>query len=53
MKSSKRKICQVLALVVSGMGASLAMAAGPLIQGGGSSLVARRADDRRQLAGFG
>ncbi|MBY4724848.1 MULTISPECIES: substrate-binding domain-containing protein [Burkholderia] len=40
MKSSKRKICQVLALVVSGMGASLAMAAGPLIQGGGSSLVA-------------
>ncbi|KUZ45084.1 substrate-binding domain-containing protein [Burkholderia territorii] len=40
MKSSKRKICQVLALVVSGMGASLAMAAGPVIQGGGSSLVA-------------
>ncbi|VWD50777.1 ABC-type phosphate transport system periplasmic component-like protein [Burkholderia lata] len=40
MKSSKRKICQVLALVVSGMSASLAMAAGPLIQGGGSSLVA-------------
>ncbi|WP_420212265.1 substrate-binding domain-containing protein [Burkholderia aenigmatica] len=40
MKSSKRKICQVLALVVSGMGASVAMAAGPLIQGGGSSLVA-------------
>ncbi|AOR70423.1 phosphate ABC transporter substrate-binding protein [Burkholderia stabilis] len=40
MKSSKRKICQVLALVVSGMGASVAMAAGPVIQGGGSSLVA-------------
>ena len=40
MNSSKRKICQVLALAVSGMGASLAMAAGPAIQGGGSSLVA-------------
>ncbi|BCQ56878.1 substrate-binding domain-containing protein [Burkholderia gladioli] len=39
MKSSKRKICQVLALVVSGLGASAAMAA-PVIQGGGSSLVA-------------
>ncbi|MFP3632265.1 phosphate ABC transporter substrate-binding protein, partial [Burkholderia sp. SIMBA_045] len=40
MKSSKRKICQVLALVVAGMGASVAMAAGPVLQGGGSSLVA-------------
>ncbi|WP_434115629.1 substrate-binding domain-containing protein [Paraburkholderia caffeinilytica] len=40
MKSSKRKICQVLALVISGIGASAAMAAGPLVQGGGSSLVA-------------
>ncbi|KVO54043.1 substrate-binding domain-containing protein [Burkholderia stagnalis] len=40
MRTSKRKICQVLALVVSGMGTSLAMAAGPMIQGGGSSLVA-------------
>lgn len=40
MKSSKRKICQVLALVVAGMGASVAMAAGSVIQGGGSSLVA-------------
>lgn len=39
MKSSKRKICQVLALVISGMGASIAMAS-PVIQGGGSSLVA-------------
>ncbi|VWB21668.1 ABC-type phosphate transport system periplasmic component-like protein [Burkholderia stagnalis] len=29
MKTSKRKICQVLALVVSGMGTSLAMAAAP------------------------
>ncbi|WP_105131587.1 substrate-binding domain-containing protein [Burkholderia sp. BE12] len=40
MKSSKRKICQVLALVISGLGATAAMAAGPVIQGGGSSLVA-------------
>ncbi|KWN08900.1 substrate-binding domain-containing protein [Burkholderia ubonensis] len=40
MKSSKRKICQVLALLVSGIGATAAMAAGPVIQGGGSSLVA-------------
>ncbi|RKP52474.1 substrate-binding domain-containing protein [Trinickia fusca] len=40
MKSSKRKICQILALVVSGMGAQVAMATGPLVQGGGSSLVA-------------
>ncbi|PMS21649.1 phosphate ABC transporter substrate-binding protein [Trinickia dabaoshanensis] len=39
MKSSQRKICQILALVVSGMGASVAMAS-PLVQGGGSSLVA-------------
>lgn len=39
MKSSKRKICQVLALVLSGVGASAAMAV-PLVQGGGSSLVA-------------
>ncbi|WP_412528381.1 substrate-binding domain-containing protein [Burkholderia lata] len=39
MKSSKRKICQVLALVVSGLGATAAMAA-PNVQGGGSSLVA-------------
>ncbi|RKP52475.1 substrate-binding domain-containing protein [Trinickia fusca] len=40
MKSSKRKICQILTLVVAGMGASVAMAAGPVVQGGGSSLVA-------------
>ncbi|WP_017775088.1 substrate-binding domain-containing protein [Paraburkholderia kururiensis] len=40
MKSSKRKICQVLALVLSSVGATAAMAAGPLVQGGGSSLVA-------------
>ncbi|PCE32861.1 substrate-binding domain-containing protein [Burkholderia ubonensis] len=39
MKSSKRKICQVLALLVSSMGATAAMAA-PNVQGGGSSLVA-------------
>lgn len=39
MKSSKRKICQVLALVVSGLGATAAMAS-PNVQGGGSSLVA-------------
>ncbi|MEQ5842778.1 substrate-binding domain-containing protein [Paraburkholderia acidicola] len=40
MKSSKRKICQVLALTISSIGATAAMAAGPLVQGGGSSLVA-------------
>ncbi|MCX4161666.1 MULTISPECIES: substrate-binding domain-containing protein [Paraburkholderia] len=40
MKSSKRKICQVLALAISSISASAAMAAGPLVQGGGSSLVA-------------
>ncbi|MEQ5842776.1 substrate-binding domain-containing protein [Paraburkholderia acidicola] len=40
MKSSKRKICQVLALTISSIGASTAMAAGPLLQGGGSSIVA-------------
>ncbi|RKP52473.1 substrate-binding domain-containing protein [Trinickia fusca] len=40
MKSSKRRICQILALVVSGMGASAATTAGPLVQVGGSSLVA-------------
>ncbi|VWC44355.1 phosphate ABC transporter substrate-binding protein [Burkholderia lata] len=39
MKSSKRKICQVLALVVTGLGAAAAMAS-PNVQGGGSSLVA-------------
>ncbi|WP_176060811.1 substrate-binding domain-containing protein [Paraburkholderia sp. BCC1876] len=39
MKSSKRKICQILALVLSGVGASAAMAV-PVVQGGGSSLVA-------------
>ncbi|MBJ9965269.1 substrate-binding domain-containing protein [Burkholderia seminalis] len=39
MKSSKRKICQVLALVISGLGATAAMAS-PNVQGGGSSLVA-------------
>ncbi|NTX29641.1 substrate-binding domain-containing protein [Burkholderia pyrrocinia] len=39
MKSSKRKICQVLALLVSGLGATAAMAS-PNVQGGGSSLVA-------------
>ncbi|MFA8326377.1 substrate-binding domain-containing protein [Burkholderia ubonensis] len=39
MKSSKRKICQVLALLVSSIGATAAMAA-PNVQGGGSSLVA-------------
>ncbi|WP_233834828.1 substrate-binding domain-containing protein [Paraburkholderia sp. ZP32-5] len=39
MKSNQRKICQALALLISAMGASAAMA-GPLVQGGGSSLVA-------------
>ncbi|MBN3838798.1 substrate-binding domain-containing protein [Burkholderia sp. Ac-20349] len=40
MKFSKRKICHILALVISGASTSLAIAAGPVIQGGGSSLVA-------------
>jgi len=39
MNSSKRKICQALTLLIASMGASAAMA-GPLVQGGGSSLVA-------------
>ncbi|MBN3724063.1 substrate-binding domain-containing protein [Burkholderia sp. Ac-20379] len=39
MQSSKRKICQVVALAVSGLGATAAMA-GPIVQGGGSTLVA-------------
>jgi ABC-type phosphate transport system substrate-binding protein len=39
VKSNQRKICQALALLIAGMGASAAMA-GPLVQGGGSSLVA-------------
>ncbi|RXV67606.1 phosphate ABC transporter substrate-binding protein [Burkholderia stabilis] len=40
MNSFKRKICQALTLVVSGMNAEHVFAAGPIIQGGGSSLVA-------------
>ncbi|CAM2152366.1 phosphate transport system substrate-binding protein [Pararobbsia alpina] len=40
MKSSKRKICQVVALVISSMGATMAMAGTPSLLGGGSSLVA-------------
>ncbi|MGK8779942.1 substrate-binding domain-containing protein [Burkholderia cenocepacia] len=41
MKSSKRKICQAVALIISALGASAAMAqTAPLLQGGGSSLVA-------------
>ncbi|KML55827.1 phosphate ABC transporter substrate-binding protein [Burkholderia cepacia] len=40
MNSIKRKICQALTLVVSGMNAEHVFAAGPIIQGGGSSLVA-------------
>ncbi|WP_174986823.1 substrate-binding domain-containing protein [Burkholderia lata] len=40
MNSIQRKICQALTLVVSGMSAEHAFAAGPIIQGGGSSLVA-------------
>ncbi|WP_175834686.1 substrate-binding domain-containing protein [Burkholderia anthina] len=40
MKSSKRKICQAVALVVSAIGASAAMAqTPPSLLGGGSSLV--------------
>ncbi|CAB3973091.1 MULTISPECIES: substrate-binding domain-containing protein [Burkholderia] len=40
MKFSKRKICHILALVIPAASTSLAIAAGPVIQGGGSSLVA-------------
>ncbi|UTV56952.1 substrate-binding domain-containing protein [Burkholderia arboris] len=40
MNFIRRKICQALALVISGMSAEHAFAAGPVIQGGGSSLVA-------------
>ncbi|KWF76656.1 phosphate ABC transporter substrate-binding protein [Burkholderia cepacia] len=40
MNSVKRKICQALTIVVSGANAVNAFAAGPIIQAGGSSLVA-------------
>ncbi|WP_434115627.1 substrate-binding domain-containing protein [Paraburkholderia caffeinilytica] len=40
MKSSKRKICQILALALSGVGTAAVATATPLVQGGGSSLVA-------------
>ncbi|WP_114814335.1 substrate-binding domain-containing protein [Paraburkholderia kururiensis] len=41
MKSSKRKICQAITLVISALGASVAMAqTAPSLIGGGSSLVA-------------
>ncbi|PTB22441.1 phosphate ABC transporter substrate-binding protein [Trinickia symbiotica] len=41
MKSSKRKICQAITLVISALGASVAMAqTPPSLLGGGSSLVA-------------
>ncbi|WP_423368255.1 substrate-binding domain-containing protein [Burkholderia sp. LMG 32019] len=40
MKFNKRKVCHILALVIPGASASLAIAAGPVIQAGGSSLVA-------------
>jgi ABC-type phosphate transport system substrate-binding protein len=39
MNSSKRKICQALTFVIASMGASAAIA-GPIVQGGGASLVA-------------
>ena len=39
MKSSKRKICSAVALVLSAMAASAAMAQTPSLIGGGSSLV--------------
>ncbi|WP_193100216.1 substrate-binding domain-containing protein [Burkholderia sp. Z1] len=39
MNPIKLKICPIMALVVSGMSATSAFAAGPAIQGGGSSLV--------------
>jgi phosphate transport system substrate-binding protein len=39
MTSSKRKICQAVALIVTAMGASMAMAATPSLVSGGSSLV--------------
>ncbi|MBN3791986.1 substrate-binding domain-containing protein [Burkholderia sp. Ac-20353] len=40
MKSSKRKICQAVALIISALGASAAMAqTAPSLLGGGSSLV--------------
>ncbi|MFX1738573.1 substrate-binding domain-containing protein [Paraburkholderia sp. A1RI_3L] len=40
MNPSKRKICQVMALALSSVSATAAMAAGPIVLGGGSSLVA-------------
>ncbi|PQV46061.1 substrate-binding domain-containing protein [Paraburkholderia sp. BL21I4N1] len=38
-RNRQRKLHQLLALVLSGMGTTTTMAAGPLVQGGGSSLV--------------
>ncbi|MBI0329114.1 substrate-binding domain-containing protein [Burkholderia plantarii] len=40
MKSSKRKICQALAVVAASAGTTAAMATGPVVQIGGASLVA-------------
>jgi len=40
MKSSKRKVCQAVAVVLSALAASAAMAQTPSLLGGGSSLVA-------------
>ncbi|WP_246792185.1 substrate-binding domain-containing protein [Burkholderia perseverans] len=39
MKFCKRKICQALSLVAAGLSTTTAMAAAPIIQGGGASLV--------------
>ncbi|KVC62297.1 phosphate ABC transporter substrate-binding protein [Burkholderia ubonensis] len=40
MRLHQRKLCQIIALLVSGAGISAATAAGPVVQGSGSSLVA-------------
>ncbi|WP_246792190.1 substrate-binding domain-containing protein [Burkholderia perseverans] len=40
MKSSKRKVCLALAAVAASLGATAAMATGPVLQIGGSSLIA-------------
>ncbi|BCQ56879.1 hypothetical protein [Burkholderia gladioli] len=52
MQSTKRTLCRVLALAVSRLGATHAMAA-PVIQGGGSSLIAPMSNDEIALFGNG
>ncbi|ABB11183.1 substrate-binding domain-containing protein [Burkholderia lata] len=40
MEFQQRNLCRIVALLIAGIGSTAAIAAGPLVQGGGSSLVA-------------